>query len=55
MIKYDELNAVTTGKDKNELAKKTHNTKTTLRKNTVQNINNGMINNLEKTEIHWVL
>ena len=46
---YDILDTITTGIDKNELAKKyKENTKTTLKKITVQNINNGMINNLER-------
>ena len=46
---FDTMEIMTTGTDKNELAKKYEkNTKTTLNKITVHNINNGMIKNLER-------
>tara|TARA_Y100000817_G_C16837468_1_gene536403 strand:+ start:137 stop:1693 length:1557 start_codon:yes stop_codon:yes gene_type:complete len=47
---FDMMDTITSGEDKNELAKKyENNTKTTLRKTTVQNMNNGMINKLERS------
>ena len=46
---FNTIDSFTTGIDENELSKKyENNTKTTLKKNTVQNINNERINKLEK-------
>ena len=47
-IVFDMIDTITTGKDKNEIAKKyKENTKTTLKKDTVQKLNNEKIKQLE--------
>ena len=47
-VVFDMIDTITTGKDKNEIAKKyKENTKTTLKKDTVQKLNNERIKQLE--------